>query len=272
MPPEQLRMTFAEYLLLGDVNMSTLVEMQKSPLHFKHRLATPQKETPLMRKGRAGHTSVLEPERLLAEYALWEGKKRQGKAWDKWRADNPGKQDITPDEIKRCLRLRELVRAHPLAGSYLEHIEAELTLRWTDSETGVDCKGRIDGVNGAILDLKFSHDISAREFARTAYRFKYHMRGAWYRDGYAAVTGKVLPVVLIVVEQDPPHDIGVYQIPEPVLDQGQAEYLELLERVAFCRESGEWPGQFQSEQTLTLPAWAEGGDDDDLSALGLEAG
>ena len=42
---------------------------------------------------------------------------------------------------------------------------------------------------------------------------------------------------------------------------------ELLARVAQCRASGEWPGQYPGETSLYLPAWAQ--QDEGINGLDL---
>src|SRR5689334_13632573 len=81
-PPlrEEETMTFEDYRKIDAVNASSLKEMRKSPKHYLHRLKNPIDDTPRLGLGRATHTAVFEPDRLLLDYAVWEGDRR-GKAY-----------------------------------------------------------------------------------------------------------------------------------------------------------------------------------------------
>lgn len=65
-------------------------------------------------------------------------------------------------------------------------------------------------------------------------------------------------MVEIVVESKPPHAVGVYVIPDEVLQLGAEEYLALLETLAECERAGKWPGPNVAEQVLILPSWVYG--------------
>lgn len=80
---------------------------------------------------------------------------------------------------------------------------------------------------------------------------------AWLSSTLAArrITGRVPTVVEIVVENDPPHDVVVYVIPDDVLLQGYSEYTDLLQKLYDCEKADKWPGVAQGEQILVLPQW-----------------
>jgi hypothetical protein len=74
---------FSIYRAIDAVNHGTLCEIETSPKQYQHVKEHGIKQTTAMLIGRAVHTMTLEPELFDFEYAIFEGKARRGKAWEK---------------------------------------------------------------------------------------------------------------------------------------------------------------------------------------------
>jgi exodeoxyribonuclease VIII len=269
---EEVMTDETDYREMEGVNISTLKELRKSPAHYVYRLAHPREDSTGLKMGRANHTLVFEPDKWQAEYAVYPGLVRRGKAWDAFEEANQGKTILKQEEYESCLGVRDAVLAHPIVKQYLAKGEAEKVLTWTDKETGLKCKARLDLLSHsvpAILDLKGSTSIDARIFGAVAARMVYHLQGAFYRMGARANGLGELPFLIIGVECEPPHDVAVWSLDEDALYAGEEECRDLLRRVAECRASGKWPGRYEGEQVLYLPAWAIGETEDDDTGLDL---
>lgn len=257
---------WSEYLADGRVNISSLLELDKSPQHYRARALglVGDKDTPAKALGRVLHAAVLEPERFEREVVVWRGKVRRGKEWDAFTVEHRDAIIITPAEHQLCLSLPVAVREHPVAGPLLAEGKAEQTLLWTHEATGIECKSRLDWIApDAIVDLKTARDCTPHDFQRQSARLHYHTKAAFYQDAHAAVTGQRLPYYLVAVEKEPPFACVVYQVTDDVLRVGRLHYEGLLARLAECREKDEWPGPCGDEVLdLQLPAWALMGDDD----------
>ncbi|HEY5472263.1 MAG TPA: PD-(D/E)XK nuclease-like domain-containing protein, partial [Candidatus Limnocylindrales bacterium] len=120
-----------------------------------------------------------------------------------------------------------------------------------------DCKCRPDAVKKrTLIDLKTARTIDARKFGRNAYDLGYFGQMAFYAEGLAVSTGVGdWEAFLIAVEADQPHDVAVFHIDPDSLYAAGVKAHELLERVAECRESGQWPGRYEDTQTMELPPW-----------------
>ncbi len=249
-------MTYAEYNAIPAVRWSNLKYMRRSPKHYKYALDHPRKDTPFFRLGRAVHCAVLEPDRFPLTVAVFEGKIRRGKEWDAFEAANASRTILKVDEYAMCIAIRDAVRAHPVAKHLLEAGEAEKAIVWTDPFTGLSCKGRIDWLNSILCDLKTDARLHPRTFPISAARYGYHCQVAFYERGLHA-NGIEAPVKILVVESEPPYDVGVFDVGDGALYAGEKEVQELLQRVAECTAKGEWPGQFgEGEMPLELPAWS----------------
>lgn len=237
-----------------------------------------------MSMGTTSHTAVLEPERFLKDYAIWKStdaegktKQRRGKGWEEFQKLNDGKVIVKDDEYDEAISLRDAVRRDPIAMKYLAMGEPEIALQWTDNDTGILCRGRIDWMTNVddqicIVDLKTTRDASPFAFSKDCAKYSYHLQLAYYADAIELATGQMPKCVVVAVESHAPYDVVTYIVPEEVLDIGRVVYKELLEKLKFCNESGMWAGQGEMmERYLTLPAWCMPGEEnDDMSGLDWE--
>ncbi|HOF67761.1 MAG TPA: PD-(D/E)XK nuclease-like domain-containing protein [Candidatus Fermentibacter daniensis] len=256
-----LVMSFADYAAAAGINFSTLKHMRRSPLHYRYARDNPPAETPAMLLGRATHTAVFEPQRFQLDYALWAGDRR-GKAYEEFAeaCSAQGRTILRENEYRTALAIRDSIRSTGPVAALLSKGTPETSVFWSNIETGLACKGRLDWIAGedAILDLKTTPSIEPRVFAAHAWSMGYFHQGAMYRDGYAASSGKgVLPPFgIIAVEKDPPHACRLYWLENDSLDRAREEYVSWLRRVRECTEAGAWPGPEPVETELAAPAWA----------------
>jgi hypothetical protein len=287
-------MTFCNEILDRDcdydgidaVNISRLLLLRTSPLHFR---AAQKRITKPMSLGTAAHCATLEPDRFGERFAMWvgthpegakdskgkdcSGKKRirSGKEWEAFEAgcEIMGQTVLTESEHKDALAIAQAVHSDPLAHSFLEFGKPERVLTWTDKRTGIACKGRTDWDYQAprlelIVDLKTAADVTPFRFLSAAARLGYHVRMAWYADGYQAITGRFPRVMVIAVESAPPHDVVCYELDDEVLAIGREEYGRLLDTLVDCRRSGQWPGIGGGTlQRFALPKWAQPSEESD---------
>ena len=254
---------FAKYRAAAGVNVSSLKEFNRSPLHFKYARENPKPTTAAMSLGTAAHCATLEPERFAEAFVTWTGGIRRGKEWDAFKADAEAAQRLvlTEDERDTALAIAAAVRGTPEAMAYLRHGHAEVSMAWHDEQSFSMLKGRVDWltvVDGCdvLVGLKTTRDLRPRKFAAQAADLCYHWQWAFYCDGYRAITGRTPLMVEIVVENAAPHAVAVYRIPEHVLERGRQEYRDALEQLARCEASGVWPGPVVGEVEFDLPGWA----------------
>lgn len=263
----RLRVPWDEYLQIPGCSITRLKELRRSPLHYRHRLLHPKETAPLS-LGRASHCAVLEPDRFDRDHAVW-GRRtnsgnlapRNGKAWDAFKAEHAGRSIITADEHAAVVALQAAVRGNRDAMRFLAHGDPEVTMQWYVLD--LECKGRADWLTlvdgeACLVGLKTARDCRDRQFGRQAAQLGYHLQWAFYRDGYASITGRLPRVVEIVVENEAPHAVVVYEIPDEILQQGFDEYMQLIEKLGECIQHNSWPGPAPGIQTLTLPSWVYG--------------
>jgi hypothetical protein len=257
-----------------NVNWSTLKHIRTSPKHYRHALTHPRPDTPALLLGRLTHCMVYEADQVDSRYLIaprfhggmkddnaraagYDGGKEAKREWEQ-RAVLSGADIVSGDLYSLASAMRDALLADPIAGPMVRGGYSEQRITWTDARTGIECRGRVDHVNGIVSDLKTTRSIAPRLFGSDAARYSYHAQLAWYADGLAScgiVTGG--PPAIVAVENEPPHDVAVYGIDDDTLAAGRAEYRKALDLLAWCRAHDEWPGVAGgSALELRLPAWA----------------
>ena len=248
--------TRPRYARTKAVNWSTLSSMAVSPQHYAYRLTTPRESTPAMDLGRLIHTAVLEPERLDTDYAVWDGGRRGTNEHKAWLAENIGREATTVADFEKAQAIAAAVWAHRAARRVLRGGKTEHTLTWTDPVTRIRCKGRVDHIRGgALSDLKTTRSVEPRAFGRSIESFGSHAQMAFYRRGMAASGYPDGPTRFIAVEQEPPHEVAVYVLPEEVLFAGDLLIGKLLHEVKLWRGRRRWPVRYEEETPLDFPSW-----------------
>lgn len=168
----------------------------------------------------------------------------------------------THDEAHACA---DAVFEHPLAGALIGRDgDSEVSLFWSDVESGVACKGRADRVTITddgqhwLVDLKATGQTANPDrFGSTAASYGYHLQAAFYLDGYEQITGHRARFLNVLVETAAPHFVAVVELDDEALDVGRAKYRDALDIYARCRESGDWPGYTPAfTKVVSLPRWA----------------
>lgn len=251
-----------DYDAIDAVNWSTLRYAVRSGLAYRHCLTEAVAETDAMRFGRAVHAAVFEPETFSERFVVWDGGRRAGGDWERFRDAHRTSTIIRPDDLREVNAIAAAVRAHPAAAPLLTDGHAEYTLTWRDAPTGIDCKARIDFVGAeSFLDLKTTRNIDIRAFGVHAAGLMYHGQMAYYADGLRA-NGMERTCYIIAVESDPPHDVAVMEVGEDVLWAGEVLYRGALRTVQRCRETRRWPGRYPEVVGFMLPAYAHPTDDE----------
>jgi exodeoxyribonuclease VIII len=151
------------------------------------------------------------------------------------------------------------VHAHPLASRLLVGGESEVTLRWRDERTGVECKGRADywvRSHRLCVDLKTCEDARPQGFAKSVANWGYFRQEAFYRAGFDACGEPLEHYWLLAVERSPPFALAVYKLTAESVELGARHNEEDLATFARCLEIGEWPAYPRGVQELALPGWA----------------
>lgn len=240
------------------VNKSTLWEMRKSPLHYWHLMHdTPRRDTAAMKFGRAVHCALLTPDQFDDEYVVapeCDRRTKEGKAiWAE--LIESGKEILTQEDAAMIEGMWKEFPVHLIEGA-----KTELPLTWTDEQTGVLCKGRLDAITADyVIDYKTTTDASTRGFAREATRYGYDLQAAMYLEAARANGYSPKGFIFIAQEKTAPYLVNILHAGEAFIDRGIFLMNDLLDKYKTCRDTDTWPGYGENE--IILPEWEVLGDE-----------
>lgn len=270
--PDMANDTYHAHPALGSTGLKLLAQ---SPLHYWAAYLDPNRdpreETTALRIGRACHTAMLEPEKIGQHLiVLPEDLNRRTNEGKKLWAEivGSGREPISAAEWNHVSRIAAAAHRHPVTRILFERGQAktEVSLFWTDPETGAPCKIRPDIMvepcqffpDGLIADLKTTDDARPEAFGRSAWNWDMHLQAALYPEGFMAVFGTRKPPAFLWLAQEksPPYANQYHSCPANLAAYGRQEVRRLRQLYADCRRTGLWPGYSQVVQPLPLPAWA----------------
>lgn len=164
------KMADAEYFSVPAISASQIKQFDKGPYWFWKSSPfnpdkEPEKESDALVFGKLCHCLLLEPEKFEEEYMIYDfGKLRSNKKYDEAKQANPGKIIVNQEEYDHARLMMEKIREHKLANLILDGATAEMPYMWTDANTGLPCKCKMDAIkrtkSGIVLvDYKTSSDI-----------------------------------------------------------------------------------------------------------------
>lgn len=171
-----------------------------------------------------------------------------------------GKQVLKPQDMYACMKVSSRVRSNPTAKALFDPLEGkpEVSIFWTDEDTGVDCRGRLDWYldYGTIVDIKSTLNAGPENFSHSVLKYRYWVQAAMYMDGLKALHQEPRDFVFAAWEKYPPYASAFYYATPELLDAGRKEYKRLLKLYKQCVESDNWPGYSLKLEPLVLPNYS----------------
>jgi hypothetical protein len=222
---------------LPRLRWSTLKHVGRSLAHYRYYLDNPIVETDAMRVGSRVHDLVLNGGRN--RFAVWEGKKRAGKEWDLFALAHADATIVTSDQEERAGAIASAVLGNSEAHAALFGLVTEKQREW--SIAGRDCQGTPDAVGpDSIVNLKVTNDGSPGRFPWHAKKMGWLGQLAWY--DYGLFAGNATQLVIVSVEDKPPHLVTVYKLTADAAELGHRTWRSHFERLRVAEESNVFPG------------------------------
>lgn len=249
----------------GMASKSALDLVRRSPAHLKAWLDGHEEEpTPALAFGAAFHCNMLEPDVFARTYAVepefGDCRFKENKATrDAWRAKHAGAILLSAADAATIAAMCAAVRAHPLASRMIRDGEPELTLRWADEDTGLECRARADYYVPSlrmVVDVKSAIDASADEFRRAVAKYGYHRQDALYRAAFSAIREPIDHFVFVAVEKTAPFAVAIYALDGDATLKGHESIARDMATLAQCFRTNSYPGYPVEIQTLQIPPWA----------------
>lgn len=206
--------------------------------------------SPALDIGDALHRMVFEGATLRSFVVADAGVTRRQKQWDPlaFSARAAGRVPLTADEAQVVYEMHRRVTESPAGLSLINQPKAlrEVTAVWSDEETGVWCRAKLDLLSltapGYILDLKSTSNADPRRFSYSCRDYGYTMQVGMYLAGVEALLGPdaVRGFIIVAVEKEPPYRIEWYDM-EAHIEAGRKQFREALRVYAQCQATGDWP-------------------------------
>ena len=255
----------AEYRQWDAMNYSRLKVLAVSVEQFAYDETHPRKASPAMIFGSAVDCMIHTPTLFETEWVVGgpinekTGKcyGRDTKAFDAWLQAQPtGLEYISDEDFERATACADAIKAHKRAAELMAAGKPQVCAVWTDKETKVLCKGRLDWLTDkAIPDIKTAEDVEPAGFKRAIYDYGYHIQAALYTDGMAALTGQKRDFIWVVARSQPPHRVKVYKAGPATLAAGRVAYRRGLYQYQLCKKTGLWVDS-QGIEEIEMTAYA----------------
>ena len=262
-------------------SVSRLVKFAKLPAALEWDRKHPKEPTSSMTKGSSAHALLLEPTEFLHKFVTAKqcsattkakvqcskgGQAFQGGKWlctthaDSELGNDEGRTILSPDEYQATVWMRDGIYRHP-AAKKLMGLSAyrEVSCLWTDEETGLLCKSRLDTWLhrlGYVVDVKTTFDASPEGFAKKIYNDRLYWQAAFYPAGLHAHGVSTKKWIWLAVENTAPYEAATYEANPTDIDAGWTQLRPLMARYAECVESGKWPGYAPKVIPISMPNWA----------------
>lgn len=233
------------------VHFSNLKHIARSPAHYFASL-WPREES---KRASPRLFGALTHARTLGrgDFVVFDGPKRSGKKWDKFKADNIGKEVCTAREWWLAGLVAHKLLNHPRAAPLLEG-EREGDVEWR-THTGRKAAGRLDVVRPlALTELKTCFSADPIEFTVHAQRMNYVAQGGWYRCGLEQLGREIQRVDFVVVEPFPPYAITTMHLSARALEQGRTTAREWIDKLFLAETSKRFPEYADDDVELDVPA------------------
>jgi hypothetical protein len=249
----------AEYFSNPGYSQSDMKQALESPellYWMKHKGGRAQrKPSPQMIEGTLAHACILEPDKFNATYKVCGPRNTKAGKEEAKEAIESGRQPITRAQYEKALDMNIAVNDNLLCNSFFVDGLAEQSFFSEDDRTTLPMKARLDWIteNDTIVDLKTvaAGGASPANFAKQVANFSYHLQAAHYLE----MSG-MQRFVFVVVEREPPFQIGVYELDDDAIAEGRYLRRKALDLIANCKVFNDWPGHTPlMPQTLSLPNW-----------------
>ncbi len=240
---------------------SMLKGMMDSPAHYQRSLIARRNSTKKMDFGSLVHLLTLEPHLLLAKVAIYPGTSPSIKESREFAQAHIGMMIFDEPtfhmaEAARDRLINTRVMGRPF-GDFLSEGEAEASIYFTDPDTGVECRTRIDLRHPeANFDLKTTAYVQSEAWRRHALSLHYDMQAYMYSLADCLYAGREepLPFVFMSVENDYPLSTHARRAGLSFMTEGGRKYKHAISAYAACASTDYWPSP-GGEEVIEITPW-----------------
>jgi len=242
---------------LDTLSVSGMKVLLRNPARFAYERTHKRPATDVMDIGSVVHEMLLHgADGRIRVCDAYDWRKPAVRAQrDEWRSE--GLIAIHRGQLREAARIRQGAMSDPYVADVLSAGKPEQSMYWTDPQTGVPLRGRVDWLrDDAIVDVKTTAaggtDTTALE--RTAASMDWPMQAAQYSDGHEVITGQRLPFIFLVIEREPPYLARALQPSAADLEAGRERVQKALEAYVHYETHG-YPAGITGIEPLPVAPW-----------------
>lgn len=257
-PEVRLTMSAAEYHDATDWLSNTMFKtFLDDPRLFEAQYVTKtlaKKRSDAMDLGTVGHAAILEPHIIdgvcleIPAKALNSDGHKKGQAWKEFKEENADRILLKTDEMTLVRGMFNACYKHPVARRLLlSEGPTEASIFWTCALSGLKRRCRPDKIVdgwGWVNVKTTTAGVDEASFIRTVRNFRYDVGQEFYRDAGEQLYAERPIHVFIVVEQEPPFRVRVYQLGQgwesvarDTIEQGLIDFARRQEEADWSHES-----------------------------------
>jgi len=213
------------------ISSSKIKNAFKGKEYFEYLNNTPSATTPAMVFGTYVHALILEPNTVAADFAVFSGARRAGKAWEEFEAVNKDKIQITAEQQRLGGFLVAEFANTPEARELISDGRPEVSF-FTELDD-VNVKVRTDWLrsDGSIVDVKTtSGSLVDWEVSQTIAKYDYALSAALYVDVLQKWDGKEHDFYFVFLSKSDGR-CRCFKASKALLDAGREKYKRGLQLI-----------------------------------------
>lgn len=202
------------------------------------------------------HSIILEPEKTIEDFAIWDGTRR-GDAWTRFAAMNRGKIIISQANKLLGDTIGKNVREQKFVKELLRDGEPEFT--YCCKLMGENIKVRADYINvkeNYILDVKTTSKPLTKEALMGAIaNLHYDLSAALYVDAFKQINNvEKLDFYFLFANTKDSLDVEVFKASNVLIENGRRKYRKAIRILKECLATGVWKSE--TIQEIDVPFWS----------------
>lgn len=260
------------YYTIQRVSNSMLKYALTSLERFKYEwdnILEPKKSTPAMVFGNVVHTLLLEPMTFDSRYFINEhdGRTKEGKEAKQF-AEASGLTIISQDDYVKGMDMVSGLTTNAYVApdllakmSFLlgQDLEIEKEINWTDADTGIECKAKLDAYIRSlnlVFDYKSIESLDDHKMDTNFGKYRYDIGGATYSEAIQSEYGDdQFPSFLFCVqEKKAPYAFRLITLDNESLQKGLNKRKELMGKLKTAFDDDDF-FTYKDVEKYQLPQW-----------------
>lgn len=231
----------ADSTYLSSSNLKLLLKDREKFYKEKILGEKERKESAAFDEGSLVHSMILEPHRLDEDYAFYNGLRKAGEDYERFKATVSGKTVISRPQRIRCDSFVEAYKKNPVGPRILSGGDSEYTICQTLLDVPVKIRADYININaGYIADIKTSsYPTDVDTFRMTCTQWGYDLSAALYSKVAELQYGKPFDFYFVVIDKKNVV-CDVYKASKDTLAKGNLQVIEALKIYKQCMATGNW--------------------------------